>query len=242
MEEFKVEGQAGIAKEKADTFIEIACYMLLAPVWTLIEERVFSVPSTPKLFNLYRDRHAELDRSEAPEIRRRNLRRYLACYERLPAFFMLAEAPGPWGCRFSGVPFTSEAQLLDEQFPIDGQPSSRLEEAPHTEYSGGIFWRVMQPYFPRFFVWNSLPFHPHDDGEPLSIRAPRRSELKRYSDLLAALLEFMQPDQILAAGRKAEYALKHIGADCTYVRHPSQGGARKFETGVQAAFGEDICD
>jgi hypothetical protein len=29
-----------------------------------------------------------------------------------------------------------------------------------------------------------------------------------------------------------------IGAACTYVRHPSQGGARKFETGMRAVFDE----
>ena len=211
--------------------------MLLDPIWNLLEEEVFSRPSTDDLFNLYRDRNEELDRPGAPQIRRRNLRRYLSRYEERPPFFMLAEAPGPWGCRFSGVPFTSEKQLADDTFPLAGEPSGAHEDL-HAEYSGGIYWRVMQPYFPRFFVWNSVPYHPHKEGKPMSIRAPRRSEIKVHTDLLSRLLQVLQPDHLVAVGRKAEYALAQAGRDSVYVRHPSQGGAVRFEEGVRSLFEE----
>ena len=205
--------------------------MLLNDVWTLCEDRIVSEPSTEELFNPYRDRRDDLDRPDAPQIRRDNLKRYLACYDARPPLFLLAEAPGPWGCRFSGVPITSEAQLVDDAFPLDGAPSS-LNDEPHTEYSASIYWRVLQPYFPHFFTWNSVPLHPHDPGEPLSIRNPRRSEVARWEGLLADVLEAVQPERIAAVGRKAERALKEVGAEGTYVRHPSQGGAKKFEAGV----------
>lgn len=205
--------------------------MFLDDLWTLLETEIFSVPSTETLFNPYRDRDDALDCADAPALRRANLRKYLGCYETRPPLFLLAEAPGPWGCRFSGVPITAEAQLAAPDFPIDGTPTS-LNSEPHTEYSAGIFWRVLQPYFPQFFVWNSVPFHPHDPDDPLSIRNPKRSEVARFESLLADTLDVLQPRRIAAVGRKAERALSEAEADCTYVRHPSQGGAKKFEAGV----------
>ncbi|NBC85179.1 MAG: hypothetical protein GVY25_03210 [Bacteroidetes bacterium] len=205
--------------------------MHLQPVYDLLQQNLFDVASSESLFNLYRDRVDQLDVDDAASIRQENLRAYLAAYDDEPPLFLLAEAPGPWGCRFSGVPITAEAQLVDPDFPIDGAPSSR-EQEPHTEYSAGIFWRVLQPVFPHFFVWNSVPLHPHDPGEPLSIRNPRRSEVRTWERLTSELLDLLQPERIVGIGRKAERAVKDIGVDVTYVRHPSQGGATKFTHGI----------
>jgi len=205
--------------------------------WAAFECWLFPAPSSDRLFNLYRDRHPELDRPEAPAIRRRNLWRYLAAYETPPPVFLLAEAPGPWGCRFSGVPLTSEAQLLDPGFPLAGEASG-LAERPHREYSARIYWRVMRPYFPRFFTWSAVPLHPHRPGAPLSIRTPTQREVRDWLPLVADLIEALKPAQAIAIGRKAEFALRSLGVRCTYVRHPSQGGARLFETGVRALLGD----
>jgi hypothetical protein len=205
--------------------------MHLQPVYDLFQQYLFDVASSEILFNLYRDRVDHLDVDDAASIRQENLRAYLAAYDDEPPLFLLAEAPGPWGCRFSGVPITAEAQLVDPDFPIDGAPTSR-EQEPHTEYSAGIFWRVLQPVFPHFFVWNSVPLHPHDPGEPLSIRNPRRSEVRTWERLTSELLDLLQPERIVGIGRKAERAVKEIGVDVTYVRHPSQGGATKFTHGI----------
>jgi len=37
----------------------------------------------------------------------------------------------------------------------------------------------------------------------------------------------------VAIGRKAEYALQGLDVPCAYVRHPSQGGAVLFESGIR---------
>ncbi len=205
---------------------------MLRDVWAVLEEHVFPRPSTEELFNPYRDGHVALDLPDAPAIRRANLKNYLACYEERPPLLLVAEAPGPWGCRFSGVPLVSEAKLMDEAFPIHGRRSG-TQETPHREYSAGIYWRVLRPYFPQFFTWNSVPLHPHPAGRPLAIRNPRRSEVRTFETMLAEMVGCLRPERIAAVGRKAERALHSIGADCTYVRHPSQGGARRFETGVR---------
>ena len=205
---------------------------MLPHVWDLFDTHVFPAPSTDELFNPYCDRRAELDVPDAPTHRRDNLRRYLNCFGDAPRLFLLLEAPGPWGCRFSGVPVTSESQLTDPDFPIDGTATSQ-KDTPITEYSASIFWRVLKPYFPHFFVWNSLPLHPHDPDDPLSIRTPRRSEVREWHDLLRALLDTLDPVRTVGVGRKGERALDEVGADPTYVRHPSQGGANKFEAGME---------
>ena len=203
----------------------------------LVERELFDVPSTDDLFNLYRDAHPDLDRQDAAVIRRDNLAAYLESYVQCPDLFLLAEAPGPWGCRFSGVPVTSEAQLLDPSFPIGGRASGRHDE-PHSEYSANIFWRLLMPWFPRFFVWNSVPLHPHRRGEPLSIRAPRTSELRRFEPLTAAMIQAVSPRRVLAIGRKAEAVLTRINVEATYVRHPSQGGATEFAAGIRGALAD----
>ena len=210
---------------------------MLPHVWDLFSTHVFPTPSTDELFNPYRDRRNDLDVPDAPAHRRNNLRQYLQCFDEAPRLFLLLEAPGPWGCRFSGVPVTSESQLTDPDFPIDGTATSQ-KDVPITEYSASIFWRVLQPYFPHFFVWNSLPLHPHDADDPLSIRTPRRSEVREWHDLLRELINTLDPDRTIGVGRKGERALDEVGADPTYVRHPSQGGANKFEAGMETIVAE----
>lgn len=205
----------------------------LEPIWQLFEREVFPAPSSERLFNPYRDRHDAVDLPDAPSIRRENLRRYLGTYPAPPAVLLVAEAPGPWGCRFSGVPLVSEAQLVDERFPIDGLPSS-TKEAPHTEYSGNIYWRVLRPYFPHFFTWNCVPLHPHRPGEPFTIRPPSAGEVRAFAPVLEGLVAILRPQLVLAVGRKAERSLTDLGIEAPYVRHPSQGGARIFEETVVA--------
>ncbi len=205
--------------------------MLLEKAWKLFENKIFPVASDAQSFNPYRDFDARFDIPGAPAHRRQNLRHYLSAYQKRPPVFLLAEAPGPWGCRFSGVPLVSEAQLVDADFPLSGQPTS-LEPTPHHEYSANIYWRVLGPYFPHFFTWNTVPFHPHRQDEPLTIRTPRVAEVKAWTELLAELLSILQPTHCLAIGRKAESAYGRIGVECTYIRHPSQGGAKLFEAGV----------
>lgn len=207
--------------------------MLLREIWDCLEADVFPLESTDRLFNQYRNRHPDLDLPDAPRIRRINLRTYFEAYVEPPPVFLLAEAPGPWGCRFSGVPITSEAQLLDADFPIHGARTSTAE-APHTEYSANIHWRMLAPYFPHFLTWNTVPFHPHRTTDPLSIRTPTNREIDRFAPVIDVFLRAVEPRFVVAVGRKAERALNHLGVDSIYVRHPSQGGAGRFREGMAA--------
>lgn len=205
--------------------------MLLQSVLDIISRDIFSLPSSAGLFNPYNDRNDAYDVADAIAIRRANFKNYLATYTAMPRLFLLAEAPGPWGCRFSGVPLVSESQLEDKLFPIHGRATSLATE-PHSEYTAKIYWRVLGPYFPQFFTWNSVPFHPYKEDKLMSIRNPGNREVLVYVETLKAIIDVIKPERVLSIGRKAEYAFSKIDVPCTYIRHPSQGGARKFEDGI----------
>ena len=189
-----------------------------------------------RLFNPYADTDAH-DAPDAPARRRANLEAALDAVGDRPEVLVVAEAPGPWGCRFSGVPFTNERQLLDPDFPVSGTPTSaRFAQTgePINEYSGTIYWGAMLPHWGRFWTWNAVPLHPHKAGEPLTIRTPGVREVRRWHGLLAATVDALAPRAVVAVGRKAEGALQAVGAAPVYVRHPSQGGATRFREGMAA--------
>ena len=208
----------------------------------LFADALYDAPAGDRLFNPYLDTDGH-DGPGAPALRRANLEAALDAVAEAggrPDVLVVAEAPGPWGCRFSGVPFTSERQLLDPAFPVDGRPTSlRFAETgePITEYSGSIYWDAMLPHWGRFWTWNAVPMHPHKDGQPLTIRTPGVREVRRWHGLLAGVVEALEPRAVVAVGRKAEGALDAVGADPTYVRHPSQGGATLFREGVAEIWG-----
>ena len=215
--------------------------MVLARLWDLFERRIFTRRTAPGLFNQYRSRDHAVDRALAPSIRRDNLFAYFSSFRKRPSLLLLGEAPGPWGCRFSGIPFTGERQLLAHSLPFCGKQSSRDEpgisvrrKPPYISNSARLFWSTMLPFHPRFIVWNCVPFHPYDTGNILSVRTPTASEVLYYSHILAEIILLLKPDRIIAVGRKAQFSLSHLGVPCDYVRHPSQGGAIKFKNGINS--------
>ena len=211
-----------------------------SPLWSALQTHVLDAPEGDDLVNPYSREDPALDVDGAAAIRRDNLRRATEAVGPGLDVLVVAEAPGPWGCRFSGVPLVSEHQIRDPDFPLDGRPTSlrAMHGEPLKEYSGGIYWRVMRPHWGRFWTWNAVPFHPHKPGDPLTIRAPRVREIRQFAGALAAVVEATEPRRVVALGRVAERALTAVGVESTYVRHPSQGGARLFEAGMAEVFGE----
>jgi len=217
--------------------------MVLYELWGFFEREIFTIRSTPGLFNQYRDRRSSVDLVEATAIRQQNLFNYFLSFSKIPPVLLLGEAPGPWGCRFSGIPFTGERQLLARELPFSGQQSSRglprikvRKATPYISNSARVFWSTMLPYYPRFIVWNCVPIHPHRIGNILSVRTPTSKEVVQYSHILLKMLSILKPDKVVAVGRKAQYSLAYLGVTCSYVRHPSQGGTPKFKRGIKRAF------
>lgn len=204
-------------------------------IWSVLESEVFPRDSNKTVFNQYKDINIKLDIPNANEIRKQNLRNYLGSFQKKPNILLVGEAAGPHGMRFSGIPFTSEAQLENKIFPFSGSRSSSKKK-PHSENSGTVFWGALLSYYYSFFVWNLVPFHLHKAGDYLSIRNPTRPEIQEFSALLKLILEISKPQQVIAIGRTAQSALTLINKPCTYIRHPSQAGANAFRDGITKLF------
>lgn len=204
----------------------------MATLRQLIESKVFPAASNERLFNFYADADPELDVRDGPAIRRANLLAYLKAAPTHPELLLLAEAPGPYGCRFSGVPFTSEAQIEGGRFPFEGRRSSKASE-PLSEYSAKIVWGLLEGHFDRILIWNTVPLHPHRPGEPMSIRTPTTGETRVWGELIPDIVSITRPKHVLAVGRVAERVCRRVGIGATYVRHPSQGGANLFREAVR---------
>jgi len=205
--------------------------MILGDVWTLLERTIFPVSSTNTYFNQYNDNIPDLDLPGAEKIRRINLRKYLESHPKKPKVLLVGEAPGYRGCRFSGVPFTSEAQLCSGKLPFTGERTN-CKNTLWKENTATIFWKVMTRYHPKFIAWNCFPFHPHSYDNRLTNRHPRKREIHRYSKTLNDMISLLEPKVIIAVGKKAEETLHNLNYDPIYVRHPARGGAIKFKQGI----------
>lgn len=212
--------------------------MWFDPFWSFLEQGVFPTPSILEgirpLFNLYNTANPQFDLPQAASIRQANLFSFLESLPEPPPVLLVGEAPGWHGCRFSGVPFTSEAQLARGSLPFEGRLSSP-SGAPHAEASATIFWETLKPHHPHFFVWSSVPFHPYQPGNPLSNRTPARQELQTFLPVLSEVIRVLAPNQVLAIGRLAQQVLDWLDVPARALRHPAHGGALEFKAGIKEA-------
>jgi uracil-DNA glycosylase len=180
-------------------------------------------------FNQFRDTGPD-DVAGAPAIRLANLRHYLD--GRAGADVLaVGEAAGYQGMRWSGIAFTSEADLLRWGDPY--RRSSRRPR-PWKEPSGTIVHGVLVELDAeeRVVLWNTLPTHPYLPDRPLSNRRPTRPEIAAGATFVERLIEIFQPKQLIGVGRIAAAVL---GDRAIYVRHPAQAGATAFRLGMRSA-------
>src|SRR5947208_755299 len=175
-------------------------------------------------------------RRDSPRRRRENMAAYLLARERSARVLLLGEAPSHRGCRFTGIAFCSEVELLQKRDLIAHEPlaltSAVAREKPMRERSAHVIWdEIDRAGCAREVVlWNAFPWHPH--GETVtSNRKPRHPEVAQGRRALEALLScFSHKLSIFAVGKVAEDALRRWdNMECTgYIRHPAQGGEAKF--------------
>jgi hypothetical protein len=192
-------------------------------------------PTTEGIFNQYRDTNPDLDRAEGAAVRRRNLCGYLTAFERA-RYILVGEAAGYAGCRFSGIPFTGEAQLVGPQ-RLGWTQGLALERSsrggdPWVERSANIVWEALG-WRHDCLLWNAYPWHPMGSRGPLSNGHPGRN-LEEGLEVLACLLSLFPQAQPQAVGRVAQRALAAHGIEAPYIRHPSHGGKRQFAASVDA--------
>ena len=170
-------------------------------------------------------------------VRRRNLRLYLEQLDAIgPTLMLVGEAVSHRGGRLTGIPFVSESLMLcgvgDVLGEHRGYCRATATPKPSTEASATMVWATIRHIEPLPLLWNAFPFHPHVDGNPFSNRMPTAAELAIGERFIEWLLRLFPIARVAAIGNAASSSLTRLGVEHVKVRHPSQGGKRKFVEGM----------
>ena len=177
-------------------------------------------------------------RRETPRRRRENMAAYLEAREKSARVLLLGEAPSHRGCRFTGIAFCSEVELVNKRDLVAREAlaltSAQAREKPMRERSAAVIWDELDRAgcSHEVVLWNAFPWHPHGEAVT-SNRKPRTPEVAQGRKALEALLScFRHTLSIFAIGKVAEDALRRWDeAECAgYIRHPAQGGESRFRS------------
>lgn len=208
------------------------------------------------VFNPWRDFDTTYDCSpQAPAIRSNQLTQYLS--ERINSVRILnvGEALGFNGGKFTGIPMMSERILLGHHREIPSEcvlsstavrtsneaaaPKPSIQAYGYTEQTATIVWKVIQAQSQQIVNWNAFPFHPYTaEGRLTNRPASRFTDAERAigASILRALLNLISSNNVtvVAIGNQARDTLTDIGIPPHFcVRHPANGGARDFTTGMR---------
>jgi uracil-DNA glycosylase len=175
------------------------------------------------------------------DVRRANLRRHWQrLLARQPKILLLGEAVGYRGGRLTGLPFVSEAVLMEHALFGEARGFVKTAEWPTLcrEATATIMWQTLDAYEVQPVLWNVFPFHPHRPDEPASNRKPNQADLGLGEPFVRTLLTLFPISTVVAVGKTAEQALCRWQINCVPVRHPSHGGKRPFQAGLTAVLDE----
>lgn len=184
------------------------------------------------IFNPWAETDDEYDNVPDNWINRRlNLEDHLNCE---PKFILFGEAPSYQGCRYSGIPFTSERLLFEGHIPrLEYHQGIRLTNRikPWSEPSATIVWKTLYELGIEkdTVLFNVFPFHPHRENNKFSNRLPATREFKLTQDLLSMAIDLHSGYKI-AVGRTAHSKLMNLVTNLPVVRHPANGGAKLFKS------------
>ena len=203
------------------------------------------------VFNPWYDVDHEHDRDlNAPLRRRENLHKYLHERRRAP-YMLLGEAIGYQGGHFSGIAMTSERMILGHmeqkgispdhvvcQSTLVRTSKNSVRPKGFTEPTATIAWgKIIELGLNTrdFIFWNMFPWHPYNPEKGLlSNRTPADHELKEGKEPLLALIRLANIKTIIAVGNKSKEHLDRLGISAPKVRHPANGGAKKFRDQLES--------
>ncbi len=211
----------------------------MAAIGDFIEILQRGPSSAERVFNPWRD-HDDRDaspRRDMPAKRRENMAAYLEARRDSARVLLLGEAPSHRGCRFTGISFCSETELVTKPGLVARRTleltSADASVKPQRERSAAVIWgeidRAGKPF--EIVLWNAFPWHPHSTDGVKSNRKPRPAEVMQGKAAFEAALRcFANRLPVFAIGKVAEDALVRWGGfECAgYIRHPAQGGETLF--------------
>lgn len=211
---------------------------------------------SPRVFNPWRNFHSDYEVENAVSIRQEQLTTYLTRRIRPAKILLIAEACGYQGGHFTGIAMTCERMILNKHPVVDstmilgkqGHRTSRSESPYITkekqkkdgfnEPTDTVVWSAcleagLRP--DEFILWNIFPFHPYKDNQLLTNRTPTDEELRIGLHYTKKLMEITGPLPLFAIGKKSELTLSGAGLTATCLRHPANGGANIFRSGLKNA-------
>lgn len=205
--------------------------------------RELSGLSFENTFNPYSDRCEVHDYSDAPKKRRELLRKMLnAASEVEVDSIWIGRDLGYRGGRRTGLALTDDVHLSNhaKRWNIDVGRLTKGQVVP--ERTAAVIWSVLEQITTPIFLWNVFPLHPFENGEPFSNRAHNSKERIAGEEILAALVEFLNPKKIVAIGNDAEKAAFRFKGNYNIykVRHPSYGGQNIFLEQIRDLYHDDI--
>lgn len=203
---------------------------------TKLIEELKKYESDEQTENIYSD--------EFGDIRSNNLIIYLDLMHKLnPKIIIIGEAPGHKGCRNTGIPFTDEFHMINGSNVLHilgekhGYKTTHSDATLEKESSASIVLGNVGTHLNQILMWNIFPFHPYKGNKDTN-RKPTVKESEagiRYLDII--LNEYKTINKIIAVGRVAEKTIlnssKFKNYNTEYVRHPANGGQRKFVEGIR---------
>lgn len=166
-----------------------------------------------------------------------NLRLYLDyIYRKNSRILLVGEAPGYYGCRQTGIPFTSGAIIQEAKHGLFQEIGEEIVlSGKMSENTATIFWDCICNFSAVPVIWNTFPFHPHQSRLPEKNRKPNSIEITEGKEYLNIIYEIFKPKMLCAIGRTAERVLGELFPldNPIYIRHPSHGGKRDFVEGIQ---------
>jgi len=178
------------------------------------------------VFNQY------LNKDKFGYIRLNNLQQYLNSIK--PNLILIGESAGYHGCRWSGIPFTSEYIMLESEILIFKENGFRqTSKGPlKKEISATIVWNTIKDFSPLPLLWNIFPFHPHKLRKPTKNRTPTINEVESGKEYLENIMNIYPKALLVAVGRVAQKQLESLDLKSIEVRHPSFGGKKLFQKQV----------
>lgn len=191
----------------------------------------------PSVFNPYTDRCPHWDLPDAPKIRERNLACLMEALEGQITSIWFGRDLGYLGGRRTGLALTDEAHLPIVASTFSAEHVRRATKGPAaSERTASTVWTLIQQIDAPPFLWNIFPFHPYAGGDHDSNRCHSPSERRACAVILNGLLDWAQPDLLVAIGNDARKGLEELRHACTSVRHPSYGGTKEFISGITSLY------
>ncbi len=182
-------------------------------------------------FNPYADLCQSFDVENAPKLRRANLLKVVreAAKTELDSLWIGRDL-GYRGGRRTGLAFTDDVHLdvHGERWGIMFERATRGEKI--AERTATVLWDALGCVKSPVFLWNVFPLHPHIADQPFSNRAHNAKERLVGIEILAELIDLINPARLLPIGKDAAASVQKIrrNQEVVPVRHPSFGGQRQF--------------